>query len=355
MAGDTFAMSSRTAQEQRIAANWLHRLRRCLKPEQADLFRSATLAAGISQADIDQAQQITQAQLDKVTRFVRREVPDITLLMFAEVEVLDLGLTGYAATNSGSIGRALDILYQYHSLTSDRYIDHLEVQGEEAVITTSPLLGHLQDMQNIVEDSFTGNYSALRRLLGPAYDPARVKLNFQHAAPDYVATYESVFAGARIKFSCTSSELRFPADWLKCPVDHAMQGMEDVYTAMCERVLGPGDGVNDTAQRVRRLLLSRPGRRMYRLEEAAASLRLSTTQLRKRLYRKNTSYKALVLEIRMELAKHYLLDTRLTLQEIAYLLDYSQAAPLSRAFKSYFGVSPERFRQMQGIQLGSHL
>ena len=332
-APDTFAISSRTAQEKRIAANWLQRLRRCLGPEQADLFRSATRTAGISQADIDHAQQITQTQLDQVSRFIRNEVPDITLRMFAAAEVLDLGLTGYAATNSGSIGRALDILYQYHSLTSDRYTDQLELKGDEAVITTSPLFGHLQDMQNIVEDSFTGNWRSLQLLLGPAFEPARVKLSFQHAAPGHAATYESAFAGARIKFSATVSELRFPAHWLKCPVDHAMQGMEDVYTAMCERVLGPGDGVKDTAQRVRRLLLSRPGRRMYRLEEAAETLRLSTTQLRKRLYRKGTSYKALVLEIRMELAKHYLLDTKLTLQEIAYLLDYSQAAPLSRAFK----------------------
>jgi AraC-like DNA-binding protein len=176
-----------------------------------------------------------------------------------------------------------------------------------------------------------------------------------HAAPSYAATYESVFAGARMTFSAAASELRFPSHWLKCPVDHAMQGMEDVYTAMCERVLGPGDGIRDTAQRVRRLLLSRPGRRMYRLEEAAENLHLSATQLRKRLYRKNTSYKALVLEIRMELAKHYLLDTCLTLQEIAYLLDYSQAAPLSRAFKLYFGVSPERFRHEQGVAQGAQL
>ena len=75
----------------------------------------------------------------------------------------------------------------------------------------------------------------------------------------------------------------------------------------------------------------------------------------RRRVRKGTSYKALVLEIRMELAKHYLLDTKLTLQEIAYLLDYSQAAPLSRAFKLYFGVSPERFRHMQSVDQGSHL
>ena len=46
----------------------------------------------------------------------------------------------------------------------------------------------------------------------------------------------------------------------------------------------------------------------------------------------------------MALAQHYLVDTDLAIQEIAYLLDYSQPAPFSRAFKTYFGVSPERSR-----------
>jgi AraC-like DNA-binding protein len=113
---------------------------------------------------------------------------------------------------------------------------------------------------------------------------------------------------------------------------------------MCERLLGAGESSRETQQIVRRLLLSRPGRRMYRLDEAAAELNLSTAQLRKRLYRAGTSYKVLVLEVRMALARHYLEDTNLAIQEIAYLLDYSQAAPFSRAFKSYYGEAPEKAR-----------
>ena len=87
------------------------------------------------------------------------------------------------------------------------------------------------------------------------------------------------------------------------------------------------------------------GRSMLRLEQAAEQLRLSPGQLRKRLYRAGTTYKALVLKTRMELARHYLQDTRLSVQEIAYLLDYSSPAPFSRAFKQYYGLAPDHFRQ----------
>jgi AraC-like DNA-binding protein len=93
------------------------------------------------------------------------------------------------------------------------------------------------------------------------------------------------------------------------------------------------------------MLLSRSGKEIPSLEQAAAMLRLTTTQLRKRLYRAGTTYKALVLETRMELAKHYLIDTELSVQEIAYLLDYTTPAPFSRAFKRVFGVAPAGYRQ----------
>jgi AraC-like DNA-binding protein len=342
---DLPSIASRDAQESRIAANWLRRLERCLGDEGALLFQNALRETGIGQNDIDRAANIQQAQLDQVSRILRADVPDLTLRMFAIAELIDLGLTGYAAVNSGSVGRAMDVLYQYHSLTSDRYTDQLERMGDTVVLTTTPFFNHLHDLQNIVEDSFMGNWRCLEILLGSAFDPGRIRLNFQHAAPSYVTTYESVFSGARMNFEAEQNELHFPARWLDNPVDNAIEGMENVYTAMCERILGPGDRSADTAEQVRRLLLSRPGRKMLRLEEAAEYLRLSTAQLRKRLYRANTSYKALVLEIRLELAKHYLLDTQLSVQEISYLLDYSQPAPFSRAFKLHCGLAPDQYRR----------
>jgi AraC-like DNA-binding protein len=47
----------------------------------------------------------------------------------------------------------------------------------------------------------------------------------------------------------------------------------------------------------------------------------------------------------MALASHYLKSTMLSIQEIAYLLDYAQPGPFSRAFKKHFGHAPSEVRQ----------
>ena len=337
-------IESRKAEQSKISANFLTRMREALpEPDQQRLLDTALRRAGISQKNIHEHRDIEQQQVDRVVQYVVRDVPDISLRMFARADLSDLGIMGYAAINSDTVGRAMELLYRYHELTTDRYHDSFAIENEVAVVTPTPALGHIDNFKNIVEDSFAGNWRILTLLLGPEVETGVAEACFDFPAPDYRATFDEVFS-CRVVFEAERNELRFPAAWLKLPVASANQTMADVCTAMCERLLG-GQTSRETSQVVRRLLLSRPGRRMYRLEEAAVQLHLSPGQLRKRLYKAGTSYKRIVLEIRMALAQHYLQDTALPVQEIAYLLDYSQPAPFSRAYKSYFGVSPEHNRE----------
>jgi AraC-like DNA-binding protein len=336
-------IESRKTEQSKISANFLSRMAEVLRePEQQRLLDAALRRAGISLKNMHERRDIEQWQVDRVVQDVLRDVPDITLRMFARAELSDLGIMGYAAINSDTVGRALELMYQYHELTSDRYFDTILVENGRAVVTPTPRLRHMENFKNIAEDSLAGNWRVLNLLLGPDVDTSDAEVCFDFPAPDYEQTFHDVFA-CNVAFEADRNELRFPADWLTLPVASANQTLADVCTAMCDRLLG-GQRSRETSQLVRRLLLSRPGRRMYRLEEAAAELNLSPGQLRKRLYREGTSYRQIVLETRMALAQHYLRDTALPVQEIAYLLDYSQPAPFSRAFKAYFGVSPDRSR-----------
>jgi len=342
-------IESRQVEQSKISANWIKRIRESMaSSDQLNILDDAMRQADITNSDVLNGCDIQQKQLNELVRTVRKKVPDISLRMFATAELSDLGVMGYAAISSDTVGRALTFLSRYHELTSDRYLDTMSIENDVAIISPVPCLGHTQDFRNIAEDSLAGNWRTLHLLLGTQVDFSKVEACFDYPAPDYVDTYREVFVCA-LKFNCERNELRIPQEWLSLPLTTADQTMAAVCTAMCERLLGGGDPSRATPEVVRRLLLSRPGRNMYRLEEAAEVLNLSTAQLRKRLYRAGTSYKKIVLEIRMVLAEHYLLDTALNIQEIAYLLDYSQPAPFSRAFKSYFGVPPETHRAKSAL------
>ena len=74
---------------------------------------------------------------------------------------------------------------------------------------------------------------------------------------------------------------------------------------------------------------------------------MSPSQLRKRLYRAGTSYKRIVLETRMTLARHYLLNSQLPAAEISFLLGYDDPNSFYRAFHTWTGQTPDAVRSSQ--------
>ncbi len=341
---------SRQQEESRIVVKWLNRLYECVRDEPGNLFNEAIDRSGLSRQELRAGEGLTQEHFDRVMEYVGRKIPDLSFRFFSEVELLDLGMMGYAVLSCTTVGKGLDLMASFLELTSDRYTERHSVEHGFHVIQPSPTWRHLGADISIAEDCIAGNWRAIKLMLGPEADLYGASAHFAYPAPETAQAYEHYFAPCKVIFDAEVSELRIPLDWLNRPVTTANIVMSDVTRAVCDRMLGLGTTRRiDTPRVVRRLLISRPGQHMLRLEEAAEGLHMSTSQLRKRLYRAGTSYKSLVLEVRMALASHYLDSTHLTIQEIAYLLDYAQPGPFSRAFKKYHGHSPRAMRELAAV------
>ncbi|NKI18703.1 helix-turn-helix transcriptional regulator [Spongiibacter sp. KMU-166] len=79
------------------------------------------------------------------------------------------------------------------------------------------------------------------------------------------------------------------------------------------------------------------------IEQVAKKLEMSTRSLRRKLQQEGTSYQDLLQEVRLGLAKQYLRD-KLSVEQIAELLGYSETSAFSRAFKGWTGKAPQEFR-----------
>ena len=338
-------VQSRQQEESQIVVKWLARLHECLRDQPPRLFQAAISRTGLSREQLRSGEGLHQEHFDVAMDHVRRSFPDIIFRFMSGVDLHDLGMLGYAVLSCPTVGKGLAIMARYLELTSDRYTESHRVEGGFHIIRPASTWRHLGEEESIAEDCLGGNWQAIRLMLGPGMDYRGASACFAFPPPAHHAAYIRYFEPCEVRFNAETTELRIPSAWLQRPVTSANVLMSDVTTAVCERILGPGRTTRvDTARATRRLLLSRPGKRMLRLEEAAEELRLSTAQLRKRLYRAGTSYKNIVLEVRMRLARHYLESTHLSVQEIAYLLDYAQSGPFSRAFKKYFGIPPTQVR-----------
>jgi len=76
---------------------------------------------------------------------------------------------------------------------------------------------------------------------------------------------------------------------------------------------------------------------------------MSSRTLQRRLADDGTNYQDLLEDVRAEMAHHYLKESSLSLNEIAYLLGYEGPNSFHRAFHSREGVPPGQWRTQQSV------
>ncbi len=332
------AVSSAAAETHRIVTNCLGQLEKLLDRQGRQTYERVLGRAGLGREAI-RAQALSLAQFDEVLTHARAVQPGVTLELFSTLSLSDLGLVGYAATSADTVGDALQLMNRYHALTSDRYLPLMETVDGIAYIRAAVNVGFFHQLTDIAEDHLAGSWNVLRQLLGERASANNISVKLAYAQPDYHNLYQGAF-GPNVTFGTDTTELCFPAAWLALPIASSDKEVAHLSAVVCERLLGPAAGQTTCADTVRALLLSRRGRAMPDLANAAKALNLSIDQFRKRLWREGCSYKALVLETRMVLAKNYLISTNLGIQEIAYLLDYGNPSAFSRTFKNVYGMAP---------------
>jgi AraC-like DNA-binding protein len=101
------------------------------------------------------------------------------------------------------------------------------------------------------------------------------------------------------------------------------------------------------AARVRRLLNADPAQ-AWRAEAVARTLGLSEATLRRRLERERTSFRALLLQVRMSRALGLLQASDLPIVQIAYACGYESVSQFTARFRAHFGQTPATLRGRAG-------
>ncbi len=178
-------------------------------------------------------------------------------------------------------------------------------------------------------------------LIGADNKPLRVLLDYK--APANLDHYKDVF-GCPLRFSQAVTELHYAAEWLNRPLEtydpQAADLLGELRTRLHEKLASGGDIVNDVTMALRRT----PGE-FPSLERIAESMAMSSRTLRRKLGQHNVRYQDLLDEERRRVAEDFLLNTTLSVQQVADKCGFSDAQNFSQAFKRWLGVSPSQFRQ----------
>jgi AraC-like DNA-binding protein len=85
------------------------------------------------------------------------------------------------------------------------------------------------------------------------------------------------------------------------------------------------------------------------IEDIARQLHMSSRTLQRRLQESGSSFQRVLDEARRQMARHYLSNSVLELNEAAYLLGYEDSNSFVRAFRTWEGIPPGHWRETHRI------
>jgi AraC-like DNA-binding protein len=175
--------------------------------------------------------------------------------------------------------------------------------------------------------------------------PQRVQLRLPE--PRTAELYARVY-GVRPEFGATSSVLTMDRELLNLELPQASEPVARMCVEHCRDLLDKRALRRGVSGRVRDELLLDP-RRMATQDEVAARLHVSVRTLRRQLADEGTTFRGLVENTRAVLAEELLPTGRLTVEQVADRVGYSEASSFVHAFTRWKGVAPRRWaRQHAG-------
>jgi AraC-like DNA-binding protein len=218
-------------------------------------------------------------------------------------------------------------------LETDRFVLERSA-GQLWVVDT---LQYPNDFPEFVETSFARMVCTSRRWFPEAQFIKAV--HFTHPAPEYRAEYDRVFQ-LPVVFESDKNALLTNEAWLTHKNPHASRYVFGILSAHAEELLKSLEQSKSMRGRVESLLMPILHTGEASVGLVAGKLSLSRQTLFRRLKAEGVTFEKVLDELRHRLALYYLSGKKVSVNETAYLVGFSDPGAFSRAFKRWTGSSP---------------
>jgi len=265
--------------------------------------------------------------------------PAIALRVSTMVKADTLGILGYLALASESRRKAFELVKDLTPLLWEDVECELESDGEVAFIRCNTD----RDPQG---SRFTTEYAigltvTMSRVLGAGHS-GPLEARFSYPAPAYADEYERIL-GLPIRFDAGENGVLYPIsmmDTLNPAADAALRQLLERYAA---DQLAKIPTSARFSQRVRSCIRSMLPLGSLTADTVAAQFRMSERTLRRRLREEDTNYQEILDDVRGQLARHYLTKEQRGIDEVGFILGFSDQSAFTKAFRRWTGQTPADF------------
>ncbi len=250
----------------------------------------------------------------------------------------DFGVVGYVGMHSATAGDALANVARYFAIQQSGSQIALEIGSREArfiYIVDDPQAG---ESGQITEATFAIVVRMIRQSTNdPAWAPRAIAV--RHEAPADDGKHRRFFR-CPLTFGQRTNTMSVALGDLSRSFVTADPGLLPYLLRHAEDCLARMPNEDDD---LRRAVIAAISAGDPDIDHVATRVGRSARSLQRDLAAAGTSFKTVVDDTRLDLAKRYLADPKLSLTETAFLLGYSDLSAFSRAFRRWTGETPIGF------------
>ena len=179
------------------------------------------------------------------------------------------------------------------------------------------------------------------RQFGTDAKPFVKALEVTHAKPAYHAEYDRIFR-APVTFNSARNALLIDPSWASHKVSRTSRYAFGVLSKHAKALLKSLEDAKTVRGQVEGLLIPILHLGNPSIERTAEKMGLGRDTLYRKLKTEGVSYEKLLDELRHKMALHYLDGKKVSVNETAYLVGFSDPSAFSRAFRRWTGTSPRK-------------
>ncbi len=248
---------------------------------------------------------------------------------------------GYLIYTSASVGQSLERFITYRTLWADGEDFWLEARGDSSVCIGWRGMGasrraHACLCDLIVSDLILGTQSLIERSLEVE------SIHFCYPEPADLSLHHACFGpNTRLVFDAPWLTITLPKSSLELTMPRADERLHNYFEKLARVRVASRLHATHTHRAAAQRLITRAlaAGHMPDIETIALQMNASPRTLQRWLRDEGVTFRALCDQVRQDLALNYLLEG-LSVQEVSWLLDFSEPRAFHRAFKRWTSTSP---------------
>jgi AraC-like DNA-binding protein len=305
-----------------------------------DLFQAAHI-------DMDKVEcagcRISNRSVDRLWELITRSIKDpcMGLRMAEHWHPSYLNALGYSWLASSTLLEALNRLVRYiHIVTETIELELDEREGElDLIINYSSTVGEFPQRS----DAKLAVFMAMCRAnFGDELKPVRV--SFKHAPPTCAEQYHEFF-NSLVLFNQPLNIITFNLKDTTQKLTGANPYLADINDNVVIKYISRLKK-SDIIERTKTIIVDNLSSGNVSNKMVAKNLFMSVRSFQRVLEKANVTYRDILAEIRQALSEGYINNPAIELQEVAYLLGFTEYSVFSRAFKQWTGTSPAQVRAL---------